>query len=59
MRLDVSGDGLINSVDIALLRRYLLGNAELSDLQKSAVMRDAYSEPDLSDLVRMKKFITA
>lgn len=59
VRLDVSGDGLINSVDIALLRRYLLGNAELSDLQKSAVMRDAYSEPDLSDLVRMKKFITA
>lgn len=57
--LDVSGDGLVNSVDIALLRRYLLGNAELSDIQRSAVMRDAYSEPDLSDLVRMKKFITA
>ena len=59
MPLDVSGDGLVNSVDIALLRRYLLGNAELSDIQRSAVMRDADSEPDLSDLVRMKKFITA
>lgn len=57
--LDVSGDGLVNSVDIALLRRYLLGNVELSDIQRSAVMRDADSEPDLSDLVRMKKFITA
>ena len=59
MPLDVSGDGLVNSVDIALLRRYLLGNVELSDIQRSAVMRDADSEPDLSDLVRMKKFITA
>lgn len=59
VRFDVNGDGLVNSIDITLLRKYLLGIVKFSDIQELAVIRTVDAEPDIRDLVRMKKYIAA
>lgn len=56
---DINGDGLIDVVDLLMLKRRLTNRIELSDVaNKAANISRTTGEPDVTDLLRLRRHIT-
>lgn len=58
VKFDIDGNGEVNSADIVLLRKHLLCIGEFSAAQKRAVQKSSVSGIDITDLIRIKKYIS-
>lgn len=55
---DVDGNGVINSRDLLVLQRYLLGKYELSSVQiKAAIIDKTSSTPRAIDLLKIQRYL--
>lgn len=54
---DVNGDGEFNAIDFALLKKYLMGEIEFTDVQKKAADVDDNGEINAIDFAIMKQVI--
>jgi len=57
---DIDGDGYVDSLDLSLLKRYVLRKIELNVLQKEAAdvyKEEEYTDINSSDISIMKRFI--
>ncbi len=54
---DVNGDGRITASDYLMLKRYVLGNVELSSSQKSRGDMDGDGDADKIDYIRLKRTV--
>ncbi len=54
---DINGDGDADLTDLTLLSIFLMGGAELDDVQKKAADVDGNDENDIRDLAHMKRYV--
>lgn len=54
---DIDGDGLVNAIDLSLLRKHLIGMVTLSDVYVNAADLHTDNKVTLKDLVALKKYI--
>ena len=55
---DVDGSGVINARDLLMLQRYILGKAELENIQVKASIIDKVSQaPKAADLLKIQRHI--
>ncbi|MGN1013061.1 MAG: Ig-like domain-containing protein [Clostridia bacterium] len=55
---DVDGSGTINARDLLMLQRYLLGKAQIKDIQIKAAITDKVSQaPKAADLLKIQRHI--